>query len=137
MTAGIIGLMLGMTLGFGSGTGGGAMLGAALGLMAGLGIHAMAWLWAHSGNAPTVEQHRLFCSSYGTAADAELAGDLERGRWLDVKRCSLQGAEVTCDKQCLRLVNDIGMRPGAACGCHPTTTPLAQLKTRPPQHAAR
>jgi hypothetical protein len=37
----------------------------------------------------------------------------------DVKRCSLLPVmnEVSCDKRCLRRINDAGVRPGQGCDC--------------------
>jgi hypothetical protein len=113
----IIGIVLGSVGGATWGTAG-AFTGAVIGFAVGMTVHSAAWLWAHSGNLPVVERHRLMCTPSGTFADCELEGDAERGRWLDVKRCSLQGAgRPGCDKGCLALMNHGRVRPGRRCSC--------------------
>jgi hypothetical protein len=110
------GFVLGLILGVGSGTGAGAFAGAVIGISVGLAVYAFGWVRAHTGNAPTLERHRMICTPSGTFAECELLGDLERRRWVDVRRCSLQSpdAEPACEKSCLRLMNDAGVRPGKA-----------------------
>lgn len=116
MAAMVIGFLLGAIAGAAAGAGAGAYVGGVTGLSIGLGVHALGWLRAHSGDAPTLERHRLMCTSSGTFADCELLGDLDRRRWIDVRRCSLQGAdsEPACEKSCVRLMNHTGVRPGDA-----------------------
>ncbi|HTM22009.1 MAG TPA: hypothetical protein VL172_15915 [Kofleriaceae bacterium] len=119
MGAMAIGLVLGFIAGSGSGTVAGSFAGGMLGMLVGLSVHGLGWARAHSGNAPTVEHHRLMCLPTGSYADCELVGDKQRGRWLDVTQCSLQDprAGVTCSKTCLRLLNDSRVKPGRGCGC--------------------
>ncbi len=119
MGAAAIGFVIGMALGAGTGTAAGAFVGGVLGMLLGVTAHGVLWVRDHLGEAPTLEHHRLVCSSYGAVADCELVGDLERRRWLDVRRCSLRtrDREPSCDKRCLRLINDAGVRPGTACHC--------------------
>ena len=113
-------VVLGCILGAGAGSQLGVVTGAFFGLFIGFTVHALLWMRAHSGNNPTMETHRLICVPSGTFADCELKGDLGLRRWTDVKKCSLRGsdAEVNCDKTCLRMMNDSGVRPGAPCTCH-------------------
>ncbi len=124
-----MGTIFGLILGAGSGTEVGAFFGAVVGMSAGLVVYGLGWMRAHLGSAPTVETHRLICTPQGALADCELEGDLETGRWSDVKRCSLlhPAGDVSCEKSCLRLMNDSGVKPGAACHCEdePAAAPLA------------
>jgi hypothetical protein len=119
MGATLIGFLVGMVLGSGSGSMGIAMLGGVLGAMTGALAHATIWLYAHSGNRPIVATHRVLCTPYGQAADITFEGDLDRGRWTDVKRCSLLPVvgRVECDKRCVRRMNEAGVRPGDDCSC--------------------
>lgn len=119
MFAGFIGLIIGAIVGGGLAGELGAASVAPLGLFAGLTFHALAWLRAHSGDAPVVERHLVMCTPMGHAARAELVGDLEQRRWHDVRSCSLlaEQDQVQCDKGCVRLMNLSGVRPGAARGC--------------------
>ena len=93
----------------------GVMLGGLVGAM----FHAGSWMWANSGDQPVIERHRVMCTPYGAFADIDFEGDRQRGRWTDVKRCSLLPVmnEVSCDKRCLRRINDAGVRPGQGCDC--------------------
>ena len=109
-------LLIGALLGAISGTQVGAFAGAVLGMTIGASIYGIGWLWAHTGNAPVIERHRLLCTTRGTFADVELSGDLKRGRWLGVKRCSLEGGPPRCDATCVRLIGAC-QKPGAACHC--------------------
>lgn len=119
MGAAIIGFAIGFALGAGTGTGGGAFVGGILGAMLGASIHAIRWLWAHRGDAPTVERHRVLCTPYGRVADIDFVGDLDTRRWLGVKRCSLLRVadEVACDKRCLNRIKHSGVKPGDPCDC--------------------
>ncbi|MBK9030405.1 MAG: hypothetical protein IPL61_03540 [Myxococcales bacterium] len=115
----MIGVVIGFILGAGAYGAGGAVGGAMVGALVGGSAHALVWMWAHSGNAPVVERHRVMCTPYGAVADIDFEGDLQRRRWTDVKRCSLLqvATEVSCDKRCLRRINDARVRPGGACDC--------------------
>jgi hypothetical protein len=126
MGATVIGFVLGAVVGAMWGTEAGAMAGGLLGALSGFSVHGAAWLWAHSGDEPTVERHRLLCTPVGQFADVELLGDMQRKRWLDVQRCSLEGDTVTCDKTCLRLMNDGRVRPGRSCDCPAHTIQAAE-----------
>ena len=120
MGAALIGFVFGFALGAGSGTAGGALIGGTLGMLLGVSAHSIRWLWAHRGDAPTVERHRVICTPYGRLADIDFVGDLEARRWLDVKRCSLVpvATEVSCDKRCVNRLSDSGIKPGDPCDCH-------------------
>ncbi len=110
-----MGMLAGFLVGAGLwGSSAGGFAGAVLGMFAGLTVFGARWAWAHSGNAPVRDVHRIMCEPSGTFADCELEGDMQRGRWLDVKRCSLltPDNQVWCDKTCLKMINDGGPRPG-------------------------
>lgn len=107
-----IGFAVGLALGAGTGTAAGAFTGAALGMLLGLSAAAARWLYDHSSDVRVRERHRLMCTTRGTFADCELEGAADRGRWLAVHRCSLQAeSPPACDRRCLRLINDAGVRP--------------------------
>jgi hypothetical protein len=122
MGAALIGAVVGLVLGAATGTEIGAFAGAALGMLAGLSLHALFWMRSHLGDAPTVERHRVMCTPLGSVAECELVGDLERGRWYDVKSCSLlqPATQVDCEKGCIRRITHAGVRPGGTCSCHPS-----------------
>ncbi len=115
----IMGTIFGLILGAGSGTETGAFFGAVVGMSAGLLVYGLSWMRNNLGSAPTLEQHRLICTPQGALADCELEGDLETGRWTNVQRCSLLHPvnDVYCEKTCLRLMNDSGVKPGKSCHC--------------------
>jgi hypothetical protein len=123
MAAIVLGFLLGLTLGAATGTAGGAFAGAMIGALFGACVHGIAWAWAHSGDAPIVERHRVICTPQGTFADVELLGDANRRRWLAVKRCSLIDGKVDCDQGCVSLMN-LSHKPGTSCDCEgPTEVP--------------
>lgn len=115
----IMGTIFGLILGAGSGTEAGAFFGAVVGMSVGLLVYGLLWMRNNLGSAPTLEQHRLICTPNGAMADCELEGDLETGRWTNVVRCTLlhPASEVDCEKSCLRLMNDSGIKPGMSCHC--------------------
>jgi hypothetical protein len=115
MGATIVGFLLGMGLGAATGNPLAALAGAVTGVLLGLSVHAIRRLRAYlREGTPTVERHQVMCFAYGQAADCELVGDLDSGRWRDVKRCSLLPlpTQVDCDKGCVRLMTQAGVRPG-------------------------
>ncbi|MBZ0238591.1 MAG: complement resistance protein TraT [Deltaproteobacteria bacterium] len=120
MGAALIGFVIGFALGLGTGSAAGALVVAILGALVGVSAHAARWLWAHRGDSPTVERHRVFCTPYGRSAVIDFVGDLETRRWLDVKRCSLLrvATDVSCDKRCVNRMRDSGIKPGDRCDCH-------------------
>jgi hypothetical protein len=115
----LIGGLLGFILGAGTGTLPAAFAGGILGMSIGMLIHGYSWVRAHSGNHPVIEHHRILCTPHGTVAELELLGDTDTKRWLDVRRCSIEGedAKVTCSKMCLRMARDNGIKPGEHCDC--------------------
>ncbi len=119
MGATMIGVLLGLILGASTYGEAGAIGGVVLGGLVGAMFHAGSWMWANSGDHPVIERHRVMCTPYGAFADIDFEGDRQRGRWTDVKRCSLLPVmnEVSCDKRCLRRINDAGVRPGQGCDC--------------------
>jgi hypothetical protein len=119
MGASLLGFVFGAAVGACTGTEIGAFAGAVVGMLVGLSIHGFGWARARLGDAPTVERHVVMCTPFGRAAELELVGDLQVGRWYDVKSCSLLevATKVDCDKGCLGRVRDAGVRPGRACGC--------------------
>lgn len=119
MGAALIGFAIGFALGAGSGTAGGAFIGAILGMLVGIMAHAVMWVWARRGDAPTIEHHRVLCTPYGRIADVAIAGDLETRRWTDIRGCSLLpvATDVRCDKRCLHRMNDSNVKPGDPCSC--------------------
>jgi hypothetical protein len=115
-----IGFIIGLVLGASTGTGElGAFAGATMGMLIGVAVHGFGWVRDHLGDAPTIERHRVMCTPFGHAADLELAGDVQRGRWFDVKSCSLlrPSNQVDCEKGCLRQINLSGLKPGRPCEC--------------------
>jgi hypothetical protein len=114
MGASAIGTVFGFALGAATGTAMGAFAGAFLGMFVGLGLGGLFWMRAHLGDTPTVERHLVMCTPFGHAADCQFEGDLETGRWYDVKSCSLlrPASQVDCDKGCLRQLQLSGVRPG-------------------------
>jgi len=129
MGAALIGFVIGLVVGATTGTAMGAFGIGALGMLVGLAVYGVGWMRLHLGDAPTVERHRVMCTPFGQIADLELEGDLERGRWYDVRRCSLlrPANVVDCDKGCIRQVNAAGLRPGQPCSCqaHDEAAPIA------------
>ena len=113
----MIGFALGLVAGASTGTAIGAFFGAMIGMTIGLTIHGYSWARVRLGDAPVVETHRVMCTSFGQAAKAEYVGDLERGRFYDVKRCSLIEGKVDCEKGCLRQIRLAGVKPGEPCNC--------------------
>jgi hypothetical protein len=106
----VIGFILGAVVGATIGGEPGGVAGGIMGALLAASLYAGRWLWAHSGDRPVVERHRVMCTPLGSFADI--------GRWYDVERCSLEGpGKVTCDKTCLRLVNISRVRPGRPCRC--------------------
>ena len=119
MGATLIGFLVGMVLGGGSGSMAVAMLFGALGAITGALAHGSVWLYAHSGDRPVLETHRVMCTPYGQTADITFEGDLDRGKWTRVERCSLLPVvgRPECDQHCLRRMNEAGARPGKGCSC--------------------
>lgn len=120
MGAGVIGFILGALVGALTGTEIGALVGGLGGAVIGLTVHALIWMRDHLGSDATVERHQVMCTPFGQAADCDFVGDLQTGRWYDVKRCSLLGsdADVDCDKGCVRLMTLSHERPGRCRDCH-------------------
>ena len=84
-----------------------------------LGLLAIRFLMR--GAAPLDRQWRralIACPELGRKADCVLEQDVRSGRWVDVKRCSLfpEGAPITCDKACLKLLAHVAPRPRARAG---------------------
>jgi len=89
-----------------------AFAGGVLGLLVGLSVHAVRWMASRvRETTPTVERHSVMCFPYAQAADCEFVGDLRTGRWTDIRRCSLLGKNADCEKVCIRLMNQTGVRP--------------------------
>lgn len=122
MFAGVIGFALGLTLGAATGTEGAAYGGAIFGMSVGLAVWGIAWMRTHLGDAPTVERHRVFCTTLGQAADVDVAGDLATHRWSSIERCSLLDHEVDCHQGCLAMIRQSGAKPGRACACQAVAT---------------
>lgn len=119
MGAALIGFVVGLVVGATTGTELGAFAGGVVGMLVGLAVWAFGSLRARLGDDPTVERHRIMCTPFGQSADCEVVGDLKRGRWYDVRSCSLlqPATQVDCDKGCLRQINAAGVRPGQPCDC--------------------
>ena len=120
MGATLIGFVLGLAVGAVTGAEFGAFAGGIVGILLGLSVYAVGWVRSHLREViPTVARHRVMCFPYAQAAECEFVGDLKSGRWYDVRRCSLleEPTKVDCEKDCIRLMNVTGVRPGDACGC--------------------
>ena len=117
MVAGLIVFALGVIVGAATGTVLGALVGGIVGMLLGGLVHGLLWTRSRlRENVPTVEAHSVMCFPYAQSAECEFVGDLESGRWVDVKRCSLlrDPNHVNCDKGCIRLMNVTSVRPGEA-----------------------
>lgn len=120
MGATAIGLIIGAVLGAWTGSMATALVAAALGTLVGAAVHAALWLWGDDDDdGPVVETHQVLCTPRGQVAAITFVGDRARGRWTEVRRCSLLpvAADVGCEQRCLRRINDAGVRPGGPCSC--------------------
>lgn len=121
MAASLIGFVFGAMAGAATGTVVGICAGAAAGVLIGLSIDALRWLRSLAANAPITERHLAMCMVYGQPAECEFVGDLQSGRWTDVRSCSLSSVagRIDCEKSCVRLIGTAHVRPGQSCSCRP------------------
>lgn len=93
-------------------------IGGLVGALAGFSI-VSGWLLVREGRigsraTPERETARLICIPNQLVAETLLLRDPETGEYLDVAACSVfeTGEKVTCEKNCLLLMNDAAGRKG-------------------------